>query len=210
MEYKEEDFINIIKWSVIGQVGGAVGVAIKGKVEMIYQNFNIEADEVIYDIVYDFYRLNHKEKYDTEKSALTTWLPVYVNHRLSDLIKKYRRYGANINFRKGFPEALDWNKKVSLFDLARKNDEIKELSFDGMLEYHFKNSYETTPEDIMISKETVELASKVFSQRDLLYLFGEVGLEERLNELNISNTVYQNKLRYKKLLFKALYEQTAN
>ena len=56
----------------------------------------------------------------------------------------------------------------------------------------------------------MELAITIFNQRDLLYMFGEVGLEERLEELNVSNSVYQNKLRYKKLLFKALYEQTAN
>lgn len=210
MEYREEDFVNIIKWCISGNVNGGIGDAIRYKVESIYQNFNIEADEIIYDIVYDFYRLNHKEKYDKEKSALTTWLPVYVNHRLSDLIKKYRRYGANIEFRKNFPEALDWNNKVSIFELARENDEVIELSFDDMLEYHMKNCFDTTPEDIMISRETVELASTVFSPRDLLYMFGEVGLAERLKELNVSETVYKNKLNYKKRLFSILLKNSNN
>ncbi len=208
MEYQEEDFINIIKWCISGNVSGAVGVAIKGKIEFIYQNFNIEADEVIYDIVYDFYRLNHKDKYDTEKSTLTTWLPIYVNHRLSDLIKKYRRYGANITFRKNFPEALDWNKKVSIFNLSRKNDEVKDLLFDEMLEYHRENSHEATPEDILIGKELFTKALEIFGERDLLYLLGEIKLEERLKELNVSVKCYLNKLYYKKLKFRMYLEYT--
>lgn len=201
--------VNIVKWCLVNECKGDVGVRIKNKVEYIYERFGITVDEIANDILYYWTTFNHEEKYDEEISKLTTFIPFYVDKYLNNLKRKYEKHGMVGEFRR-YADAsnLAFRKDISQIGISRNNDDGEEkLDFYSFLDYQGLTAdcyTHNNPEQSLITKETMELAVKVFGTEEVKVLIGLVDIEDRLKELGVSRATYYRRLAVRKQVFRDL------
>jgi hypothetical protein len=173
------------EWALSGNGYFKINKKIKYKVRKLEQDYDIERDEILNNAFENLLDKKHYEKYDSEKS-LSTFTIHYTNYNLNIQIRKQR------NEKKNYP-------KISLNSLGEKTPDgycgssisfLEKLGADGLVDY-------TTPEDLVIAKELLEIIINHFSENDARVLLGYIDRRTEAERLSISYDAYNKRLQRK-------------
>ena len=157
------------------------------KARRLKYEYGLEDDEILNAIFCEFLSKKLYEKITPEKS-LPTFIVHATNYMLSTLIREQQREKRN------YP-------KYSLDSLAQHSSDgycgssisfLGELGADGLVEY-------TTPEDLVIAKELMELIYDHFGEDDAEVLLGYKDRRTEAERLSIRYDTYCKRL-YRKIL----------
>ncbi len=147
--------------------------------------YGLEDDEIFSAIFCEFLSKKLYEKITPEK-ALSTFITHTTNYMLSTLIREQQREKRN------YP-------RISLDGLAEESSDgycgssvsfLGELGADGLVEY-------TTPEDLVIAKELLELIYDHFGEDDAEVLLGYKDRRTEAERLSIRYDTYCKRLSRK-------------
>ncbi len=173
------------KWALSNAGNLNINRKTQYKTRRLNQDYGIEQDEILNNLFEEFLSKKHYEKYDAEKS-LSTFAVHYTNYNLNTQIRRQR------NEKKNFP-------KISLDGLAQQSSDgycgssvsfLGELGADGLVEY-------TTPEDLVIAKELMELIYDHFGENDAEVLLGYKDRRTEAERLLIRYDTYCKRLSRK-------------
>ncbi len=173
------------KWALSGNGNFKINKTIQYKVRKLEQDYDIEQDEILNNAFEKLLDKKHYEKYDSKKS-LSTFTVHYTNYNLNIQIRKQRIE------KKNYP-------KISLDGLAQQSFDgycgssvsfLEKLGADGLIDY-------TTPEDLVIAKELLEIIINHFSENDARVLLGYTDRRTEAERLSISYDAYSKRLQRK-------------
>jgi hypothetical protein len=155
------------------------------KIGRLKYQYGLEIDEILNGLFDEFLRKHLYEKITPEKT-------------LSTFIVHTTNYGLNIQLRKQQQEKRNY-PSISLDGLAQESPDgycgsavsfLEDLGADGLVDY-------TTPEDLVIAKELMELIIDHFGEDDAEVLLGYSDRLSESNRLSISYDTYCKRLSRK-------------
>ena len=170
------------EWALSGNGYFKINKKIKYKVRKLEQDYDIKRAEILNNAFENLLDKKHYEKYDSEKS-LSTFIVHYTNYDLNIQIRKQR------NEKKNYP-------KISLDGLAKQSSDgycgssisfLEKIGADGLVDY-------TTPEDLVIAKELLEIIINHFSENDTKVLLGYTDRRTEAERLSITYDAYSKRL----------------
>ncbi len=173
------------EWALPGKGYFKINKKIKYKFRKLEQDYDIERNEILNNAFEKLLDKKHYEKYDSKKS-LSTFTVHYTNYDLNIQIRKQRIE------KKNYP-------KISLDGLAQQSSDgycgssvsfLDKLGADGLVDY-------TTPEDLVIAKELLEIIINHFSENDARVLLGYTDRRTEAKRLSISYDTYNKRLQRK-------------
>jgi hypothetical protein len=147
--------------------------------------YGLEMDEILNGLFDEFLRKHLYEKITPEKTVST-----FIVHTTN--------YGLNIQLRKQQQEKRNY-PSISLDGLAKESSDgycgsavsfLEDLGADGLVDY-------TTPEDLVIAKELMDLIIDHFGEDDAEVLLGYSDRLSESNRLSISYDTYCKRLSRK-------------
>jgi hypothetical protein len=187
-----EKHYSTFKWAVSKDWKDKNGLhrSIQHKIETLVQEYDLSEKEIIDELFFNYWQRGHFQKFDEAKGSLNNWVANYVNLYLNNLLRRYAVRGKNNAAKKIDP--LDQRNWANLEWIDRDNE--KE-DYDYQPEIVFDP---TNPEDLCIAKETLEFISGHFSQNEMAYLMGEIGLEEAAKASGCSCEAFRKNLARRK------------
>jgi len=183
------------KWAVSTNWKDKNGLhrSIQYKIETLVQEYDLSEREILDELFLNYWERGHYQKFDENKGSLNNWIARYVNFYLNNLLRRHGVRDKNDCVQKIDP--LDQRNWANLECIDRHNekedvDYQPEIVFDP-----------TNPEDLCIAKETLEFISGHFSQNEMAYLMGEIGLEEAAGISGCSCEAFRKNLDRRKANF---------
>jgi hypothetical protein len=155
------------------------------KTRRLKYEYGLEMDEILNGLFDEFLRKHLYEKITPEKTVST-----FIVHTTN--------YGLNVQLRKQQQEKRNY-PSISLDGLAQESSDgycgsavsfLEDLGADGLVDY-------TTPEDLVIAKELMELIIDHFGEDDAEVLLGYSDRLSESNRLSISYDTYCKRLSRK-------------
>ena len=155
---------------------------INGKVRYLKQEFDLEHDEILNQQIQIYLEKKLYEKYNPEK-ALSTFVAHSANYGLSEEKRKFD------NRKKKCQEiSLDELLQGSSDDLSQVSlSYLEKNGVHGIVEY-------TTPEDLCIAKELIELILDHYGKDDAKVLLGYTDRRTEAERLSITYDAYSKRL----------------
>ena len=155
---------------------------INGKVRYLKQEFDLEYDEILNQQFQIYLEKKLYEKYNPQK-ALSTFVAHSANYGLSEEKRKFD------NRKKKCQEiSLDELLQGSSDDLSQVSlSYLKKIGVHGIVEY-------TTPEDLCIAKELMELILDHYGKDDTKVLLGYTDRRTEAERLSITYNAYSKRL----------------
>jgi hypothetical protein len=156
------------------------------KIGRLKYQYGLEMDEILNGLFDEFLRKHLYEKITPEKT-------------LSTFIVHTTNYGLNVQLRKQQQEKRNY-PSISLDGLAEESSDgycgsavsfLEDLGAEGLVDY-------TTPEDLVIAKELMELIIDHFGENDAEVLLGYSDRQTESNRLSICYDTYCKRL-YRKI-----------
>ncbi len=168
---------------------------IHNKKNELKERFDLEDDEIINDLFVRFLEGELYRKYDPQK-ALSTFI-VYCT--FYNLYRELRKHGTRA---KNYPDvsfdAISPDREYG--DSGRSLPYLKYLGIDGLFE-------KTTPEDICIAKELLELMMDHYGNDDAKVILGIADRKEMAENLSMNYHSYCKQLQRKTSAFKLMLEK---
>jgi hypothetical protein len=173
------------KWTLSNNGNLKINRKIEYKTRRLKQEYGLEYDEIFNGLFDEFLYTKLYEKITPEKT-------------LSTFIIHTTNYGLNGQIRKKKQEKLKF-PSISLDALAKKSSDgycgstisfLEMLGADGLVDY-------TTPEDLVIAKELLELIIDHFGENDAEVLFGYKDRKSEAERLSIGYDAYCKRLQRK-------------
>jgi hypothetical protein len=168
---------------------------INRKMHRLHHDFGFDSKEVLGSLVEVYLMKKLYEKYQAEK-ALSTFILHIINYTLNALIRKcdtQRRYYHETSLEKILKDGSGNLDEVSL-------DFLERLGAKGLVDF-------TTPEDIIIAKQLLELMFEHYGIDDVLVLLGHEDRQTTAERLNMAYDSYCKRLVRKTLLFLPVLEK---
>jgi hypothetical protein len=155
------------------------------KIGRLKYQYGLEIDEILNGLFDEFLRKHLYEKITPEKT-LSTFIVHTTNYGLNGLLRKQQQEKRN------YP-------RISLDGLAKESSDgycgsavsfLETLDAEGLVDY-------TTPEDLIIAKELMELIIDHFGEDDAEVLLGYSDRQTESNRLSISYDTYCKRLSRK-------------
>jgi hypothetical protein len=187
-----EKHYSAFKWAVSRDWKDKNGLhrSIQYKIETLVQENDMSEREILDELFFNYWERGHFQKFDEAKGSLKNWIAHYVDLYLNNLIRRYAVGAKNYSAQKIDP--LDQRNRANLewFDRHNEKEDLDyqpEIAFDP-----------TNPEDLCIAKETLEFISGHFSQNEMAYLMGEIGLEKAAKVSGCSCEAFRKNLARRK------------
>ena len=169
-------------WALSNKSNFNINRKIQCKARKLYKDYDVEEDEILNSLFDKYLCKQHYEKYNSE-NALSTFAVHYVNYGLNTQIRKHKAD------RRNYPT-------ISLSILAQEDGDSSAISFLEALGAHDLVDY-TTPEDLVIAKELMDLIIDHFGENDAKVLLGYSDRQTESNRLSISYDTYCKRLSRK-------------
>ena len=173
-----------VKWALSNNGNLNINRKTQYKIRRL-NDYGLEDDEILNNLFVEYLSKNHYEKYDPDKS-LSTFAAYYTYYNLNNQIRKQRTE------KKNYP-------KISLDSLAQHSSDgycgssisfLNELGANGLVEY-------TTPEDLVIAMELLELIYDHFGEDDAEVILGFKDRRTEAERLSIRYDTYCKRLSRK-------------
>jgi hypothetical protein len=168
---------------------------INRKIHRLHRDFGFDSKEVLGSLVEVYLIKKLHEKYQAEK-ALSTFILHIINYTLNALIRKcdiqHHRHN-HISLEKILKDGCGNLDEVSL-------DFLERLGAEGLVEF-------TTPEDLIIGKQLLELMIEHYGIEDVMVLLGFEDRHAAAERLNMAYDSYCKRLMRKTLLFLPVLEK---
>ena len=165
------------------------------KTRRLKYDYGLEDDEILNGIFDEFLSKNIYEKITPDKT-------------LSTFITHTTNYGLNVQLRKHQQEKRN-HPRISLDGLAKESSDgycgsavsfLETLDAEGLVDY-------TTPEDLVIAKELMELIFDHFGEDDAKVLLGYSDRKTEAEKLSITYDAYCKRLQRKMTAFLPVLEE---
>jgi len=185
------------KWAVSTNWKDKNGLhrSIQYKIETLVQEYDLSEREILDELFFNYWQRGHFQKFDETKGSLNNWIARYVNLYLNNLLRRHGVRGKNDCVQKIDP--LDQRNWANLECIDRHNEK-EDLDYQPEIVFD-----PTNPEDLCIAKETLEFISGHFSQNEMAYLMGEIGLEEAAGISGCSCEAFRKNLDRRKADFRS-------
>jgi len=167
------------------------------KVRRLKDFYDLEEKEILHMVYDEFMSKGIFEKYNPEKTKITTFIAHCTNYILSGIIRSLDTRG------KHYKEILlsDFEKKEPLDDrVGLPGNYLERLGVEGVVE-------KTTPEDFTIAKELLEHMSRFFEESEMEVLLGAGDRNSAAEKLSIEYSAFRKRLYRKVKLFQTLLKQ---
>jgi hypothetical protein len=178
-------------WALSNKSNLKINRKIQCKARKLYKDYGVEQDEILNSLFDDFLCKELHDKYNPE-NALSTFIVHTTNYGLNIQIRKHRAD------RKNYPT-------ISLSILAQEGGDSSAISFLETLGAHDLVDY-TTPEDLVIAKELLELIYDHFGKDDAEVILGYTHRRSEATRLSIPYDTYCKRLSRKILSFQPILE----
>lgn len=178
-------------WALSNKSNFNINRKIQCKARKLNEDYGVEEDEILNSLFDKYLCKQHYEKYNSEK-ALSTFAVHYVNYGLNTQIRKHKAD------RRNYPT-------ISLSILAQEDGDSSAISFLETLGAQDLVDY-TTPEDLVIAKELLELIYDYFGKDDAEVLLGYKDRRSEADRLSINYDTYCKRLSRKIRSFQPILE----
>ncbi|MFO7560253.1 MAG: hypothetical protein R6X10_15575 [Desulfobacterales bacterium] len=179
------------KAALSGRGNFGINQSIRNKVDILKYDYKFK-DEEILSKLYSQYAGNQTYlKYDPAKSSLKTFILYYVKNYLRNLIRK----------------AETEKKRLNKFDKSISNIESPDIPVRYSMSDTNSLIIWTTPEDLLIAKELMEIIIRYVGEDDADVLFGNIGLRTQAKLLDLDYDTYRKRIYRKKLALFLILEK---
>ena len=144
--------------------------SIQRKIQILKDEYGLSEQQIIDELFENYWQREHYLKFDETKGSLNNWIAHYVNLYLNHLIRRYSTRAKDAPCKEIDP--LDQRNWANLEWIDRGNEK-EDLDYQPEIVFD-----PTTPEDLLIAKETLEFISSHFKENEIAYLMGEIELNE--------------------------------
>ena len=168
---------------------------IRYKINRLCQDYGYEPDEVLNQLIESYLLKKLFEKY-TFENALSTFILHCVNYTLSNLLRKCDT--RRLHAREISPEKLIRDNGGNLDDVTL--DFLSRIGAECLVNY-------TTPEDMTIGRELLELMIAHFGIEDVRVLLGDEDRQTAADRLSMTYESFCKRLFRKTVLFLPVLNQ---
>ncbi len=200
MSVEQQELLNeslkLFQWSLSNNGKLQINKKIGSKVRYLKQKCGLEYDEIFNQQILIYLEKKLHEKYNPEK-ALSTFVAHSTNYGLSEEQRKFKPWKKNY-------------QEISLDELLQgSSDDMSQVSLSYLEKIGAHDVVEyTTPEDLCIAKELMEIIIKHFGERDAKVLLGYTDRRTEAERLSITYEAYCKRLFRKILSFLSVLEET--
>jgi len=172
---------------------------IQSKIQYLNNHYNLTEDDLLQELFEFYLEHHHYEKFNLEKTKLSTFIVHYVNLRLNNLIQKYdtrERHYKEVPLPDNNEDALDEDHRSSL--------SLAYLEKLGLAEELIDRR---TPEDYYMAKELFDLMVEFFGLNDTLVVLGMRDRKVASGRTSTNHKSYNTRLSRKLRLFRSMLHE---
>jgi hypothetical protein len=167
---------------------------IQYKIKILTEEYNLSEQEIVEDLISNYWEKGHYNKYCEEKGSLNNWIAGYVYFYLNHIIRKYAVRSKNNTEQRIDP--LDQRNQANIVWLDKDNEEDDP---DYQPEFLFDI---TNPENLLLAKETLDFAKDHFTKPEIDYMEGEIDLADAASMSGVSCEAFRKRLERRKRDFR--------
>lgn len=169
---------------------------IQKRVKWLFYQYGITRQEIIENLKWKFEQNNHHQRYYPAKSCLETYVLNFCYYGLLSMVRECKSQEGKGNLIP-VPNHL-YGLKIQ--SMGKSYEPYERDGIDGLVEM-------TTPEDLLIGKELLQMAEDHFGREDLEVLLGARDRKAEAERLGLTGEAYRLRLFRKRLLFKEVLKE---